>query len=74
MTYSLTNRGADAGDAAAATRDAEFVNATGAKEDLEIVLAIQRSLGSRANEFFSFGRFEAALAHFHETLDAMLAS
>ena len=74
VTYSLTNRGADADDPAAARRDAEFVNETGGKEDREVVVAIQRSLASRANEFFTFGRFEAALAHFHETLDAVLAS
>jgi phenylpropionate dioxygenase-like ring-hydroxylating dioxygenase large terminal subunit len=74
VTYGLTNRGAGSGDAAAARRDAEFVNATGAKEDLEIVLAIQRGLGSGANEFFTFGHFEAALAHFHQTLNAVLSS
>src|SRR5262249_22430537 len=74
VTYSLTNRGADAGDTAAARRDAEFVNTTGAREDREIALAIQRSLASRANEFFTFGHFEAAVARFHETLDAVLAS
>jgi phenylpropionate dioxygenase-like ring-hydroxylating dioxygenase large terminal subunit len=74
VTYSLTNRGADAGDAAAAKRDAEFVNATGAIEDLQIVLAIQRSLASGANEYFTFGQFEAAIVHFHETLNAVLES
>ena len=36
--------------------------------------AIQRSIGSGANEFFTFGRFEAAIAHFHETLGGLLAS
>src|SRR5262245_47779878 len=74
VTYSLTNRGADAGDAAAAQRDAQFVNHTGGAEDLAIVQAIQRSIGSGANEFFTFGRFEAAITHFHSTLDAVLAS
>ncbi len=74
VTYGLTNRGPDAGDAAAAKRDAEFVSGTGAREDLEIVMAIQRSIGSGANEFFTFGHFEAAITHFHKTLDAVLAS
>ena len=74
VTYSLTNRGADAEDAGAAQRDAQFVNATGAKEDADIVLAIQRSLASGANDVFTFGQFEAAIAHFHRTLDGVLAS
>jgi hypothetical protein len=74
VTWRLTNRGSDAADPEAAKRDAAFVNDTGAAEDLAIVLAIQRSLGSGANEFFTFGHFEAAITHFHETLDAVLAS
>jgi hypothetical protein len=49
------------------------VNATGVKEAAEIVLAIQRSLASGANYAFTFGQFEAAIAHFHRTLDAVLA-
>jgi phenylpropionate dioxygenase-like ring-hydroxylating dioxygenase large terminal subunit len=73
VTYGLTNRGADAGDAEAAKRDSAFVNQTGAAEDLAIGLAIQRSLASGANEWFTFGRFEAAITHFHETLDVLLA-
>ena len=36
--------------------------------------AIQRSLASGANEYFSFGRFEGAIAHFHATLAGVLAS
>ena len=34
------------------------------------MLAIQRSLASRANEHFTFGRFESAIAHFHRNLTA----
>ena len=41
-------------------------------EDLAIVSAIQRSLGCGANEFFTFGHFESAIAHFHRTLKAEL--
>jgi hypothetical protein len=75
VTYSLTNRGADEqGDAESAQRDREFVNQTGAREDLAVVVAIQRGLASGANEFFTFGRFEAAIARFHETLAGVLAS
>jgi phenylpropionate dioxygenase-like ring-hydroxylating dioxygenase large terminal subunit len=74
VTYGLTNRGADAADTEAAKRDAAFVNQTGAAEDLAIVMAIQRSLASEANQFFTFGHFESAIAHFHGRLDAVLAS
>jgi phenylpropionate dioxygenase-like ring-hydroxylating dioxygenase large terminal subunit len=75
VTYALTNPGDGAGAADAevsARRDAEFVNRTGAAEDLAVVCAIQRSLASGANEFFTFGRFEAAIAHFHRSLAEVL--
>jgi phenylpropionate dioxygenase-like ring-hydroxylating dioxygenase large terminal subunit len=73
VTYALTNRGEGAA-AEAAKRDAEFVNQTGVTEDQAVVQAIQRSMGSGANEFFTFGRFEAAISHFHRTLSAVLGS
>ena len=56
-----------------AKRDAEFVNRTGAAEDLAVVTAIQRGIASGANEHFTFGRFEGAIAHFHRTLAAALS-
>jgi hypothetical protein len=74
VTYALTNRGAaEEGDAESAKRDRDFVNQTGATEDLAVVTAIQRGLASGANEYFTFGRFEAAIAHFHATLARVLA-
>jgi phenylpropionate dioxygenase-like ring-hydroxylating dioxygenase large terminal subunit len=66
LTYALMNRGA--GDAESARRDAAFVNETGSAEDTAVALAIQRSLASGANECFTFGRFESAIAHFHRNL------
>ena len=66
VIYTLTNRGADA--AATAQRDAAFVNDTGAAEDLAIVLSIQRSISSGANQMFTFGKFETAITHFHRNL------
>ena len=49
------------------------VNATtGAAEDLALVESIQRSIGSGANEFFTFGHFESAIIHFHRNLHAAL--
>lgn len=56
-----------------ARRDADFVR-VGAVEDLGVAMAVQQGLGSGANEFVEFGRFEGALAHFHEHLDRALAA
>ena len=74
ITYTLTNGGGDDPAALAeAKRDAEFVGNTGAQEDRAVVQAIQRGLASRANDVFTFGRFESAIVHFHKTLTAVLA-
>lgn len=54
-------------------RDAEFVGTTGAAEDRAVVQAIQRGLGSGANDAFTFGKFESAIVHFHRTLTAALS-
>jgi phenylpropionate dioxygenase-like ring-hydroxylating dioxygenase large terminal subunit len=75
FTYSLTNGGGDDPAALAeARRDAEFVGTTGAAEDRAVVQAIQRGLASGANEVFTFGRYESAIVHFHQTLTAALLS
>jgi len=39
-----------------------------------VVQAIQRGLGSGANEAFTFGHYESAIVHFHKTLDAALSN
>ena len=73
ISYSLTNRGADQAEMLKeARRDAAFVGQTGSEEDRAVVCAIQRGLGSGANEVFTFGKFENAIVHFHRTLDAAL--
>jgi phenylpropionate dioxygenase-like ring-hydroxylating dioxygenase large terminal subunit len=73
ITYTLTNAGGDDPEALAeARRDAEFVGTTGAQEDQAVVEAIQRGLASGANEAFTFGRYESAIAHFHRTLTSLL--
>lgn len=56
-----------------AKRDLEFVNETGQKEDIALVTGIQRSLASKANESFTFGHFEPAIAHFHSQMARYLA-
>jgi len=74
ITSVLTDRPEHDGEAEAASkRGADLVGAGGA-EDNEVACAIQRSLASGANEFFEFGRFEGAIAHFHRTLDAALGA
>jgi phenylpropionate dioxygenase-like ring-hydroxylating dioxygenase large terminal subunit len=74
FTYTLTNGGGDDPEALAeARRDAEFVGNTGALEDRAVVHAIQRGLASGANEAFTFGRYESAIVHFHQTLTAALS-
>jgi phenylpropionate dioxygenase-like ring-hydroxylating dioxygenase large terminal subunit len=73
VTYALAN---DAGDEALveAIRDKDFVGNTGALEDLAVVTSIQQSVGSGANEVFTFGHFESCIVHLHRTLKAALGS
>ena len=74
VAYSWTNRSVDDPEAMeAATRDSAFTE-TGASEDRAIVSAIQRGVGSNANESFTFGRYESAIVHLHRTLDAALTA
>ncbi len=68
VAYSLAHTGGDPAAAEAARRDAQFVNTTGAEEDLALVESIQRSIGSGANDHFTFGHFESAIVHFHRNL------
>ena len=51
-----------------AKRDAIFVNESGQDEDREAACAIQESVGSGANEHFTFGYFEKAIVNFHQHL------
>ena len=71
VRYVLTN---DSGEEALreARRDQGFVGGTGTAEDREVVTAIQRSIGSGANDAFTFGEFESAIIHFHRTLTALV--
>ena len=68
----LTNRGDEPHERAAPpARGLDLVDA-GAAEDRGVACAIQRGLASGANEYFEFGLFEGAIAHFHRTLHAVL--
>lgn len=52
-----------------AIRDAGFVKNSGIEEDREAARTIQTGLGSKANSHFTFGHYEKAIVHFHETLN-----
>ena len=71
VTYVLAN---DPGEEALAEarRDRDFVGNTGALEDLAVVSSIQKSIGSGANDAFTFGKFEGCIVHFHRELAAAL--
>lgn len=72
VAYTIANTGGDPAAMESAKRDAEFVNQNGAPEDLALVESVQRSMGSGANEFFTFGHFESAIIHFHRNLHTSL--
>ena len=55
-----------------AKRDLAFVNDIGQQEDISMVSGIQRSLGSGANEAFTFGLNEPAIVHFHQQMATRL--
>lgn len=80
ISYMLTNRHADTGSESAqsdnialAKKDASFVTEQGLKEDQAVVHSIQQGLASGANDYFTYGRFEAGIAHFHRMLTEGLA-
>ncbi len=70
FAWTLTNRGKLDSDKAVedAKRDAHFVNNTGQQEDRDLVEAIQRGIASKANDCFTFGRYEKLVSHFHRNL------
>jgi phenylpropionate dioxygenase-like ring-hydroxylating dioxygenase large terminal subunit len=72
VTYVLGSRGASDGPPRASGSGGSQLLDAGGAEDIAISLAIQRGLASGANEYFEFGRFEAAIAHFHRCLDAAI--
>ncbi len=73
VTYTLSDRPPHDEHAQKNLSKGAQLIAAGGAEDREMACAIQQSLGSGANEFFEFGRFEAAIVHFHRTLEAALA-
>lgn len=72
VAYSMANTGGDPAAIEEARRDAEFVNQSGAPEDLALVESVQRTIASGANEHFVFGHYESAIVHFHKNLKESL--
>mgnify|MGYP002623120092 FL=1 len=72
-TYVLADVSDDPESLEAFRRDTKFVDEAGGAEDREVVAAIQSSIASEANECFTFGRFEGAISHFHQSLRDALA-
>jgi len=69
VSYGLSDRPeGDAEARSALERGARLVDA-GSAEDRAMAESVQRGLASGANEHFEFGRFEAAIGHFHRALD-----
>ena len=69
IIYQMRPTSADATfDEDKARRDADFVQKTGLREDRAAAKSIQDALPSGANTHFTFGHYEAAIAHFHRQL------
>lgn len=71
IIYQLSNKDAekkDNGSPQEAKRDADFIENSGLNEDRHAARTIQAGLATRANDHFTFGKFEKALAHFHANL------
>ncbi len=68
-----SGRGAVAERVRTTSAEGAALIAAGAAEDNAVTCAIQQGLASGANEFLEFGRFEAAIGHFHRNLQAALA-
>jgi phenylpropionate dioxygenase-like ring-hydroxylating dioxygenase large terminal subunit len=73
ISYSLTNDTLEGEEAVAkAQQDAAFVSDTGQTEDIALAKSIQASLPGGANEFFTFGRYEKLIGHFHRNMQALM--
>jgi phenylpropionate dioxygenase-like ring-hydroxylating dioxygenase large terminal subunit len=72
LAFTFTDRPEGDGDSEAfLERGLDLVDA-GSAEDAEMACAIQRGLASDANATFEYGRFEAAIVHFHRRLRELL--
>jgi phenylpropionate dioxygenase-like ring-hydroxylating dioxygenase large terminal subunit len=72
VTYMLSDRDPSDAPAQAFLQAGVALVDKGSQQDRDVVCAIQRGLASGANDVFTFGRFEGAIVHFHQTLHALL--
>ncbi len=74
IIYRLRPKSADNDpvDLEKSVRDAAFIKDTGVIEDRAAACGIQEGLAGSGNTHFTFGRFEKAVVHFHQHLDAHL--
>jgi len=75
LIFRITNAMHDGSstDVEEAKHDASFVKDAGFYEDREVACAIQGTVNTAANEHLTFGHFEKAIAHFHQTLSKHLS-
>src|SRR5262249_2117411 len=72
ITHTMVDRDREIGDEMSEVKQGSDFVSQGAAEDRAVACAIQAGLASGANEYFEFGRFEAAIGHFHRSLNAAL--
>ena len=74
LIFRITNTKPDGSstDVDESKRDASFVKDAGFDEDREAACAIQGTVNTAANEHLTFGHFEKAIVHFHQTLSKHL--
>ena len=72
VTYTLSNRNDDNEGGREAVQKARDFVAAGTAEDREMADAIQRGFAANANEVFTYGLFEGAIAHLHRNLAAAI--
>jgi phenylpropionate dioxygenase-like ring-hydroxylating dioxygenase large terminal subunit len=71
VTYTLTKGAESQADLAAVQKARDFVTA-GTAEDREMADAIQHGFAANANDVFTYGLFEGAIANFHRNLAAAI--
>ena len=72
LTYLTTAHAAGDDEAEERMTSASQLVDAGGAEDRAMTEAIQRGMATGANQFFEYGLFESAIAHFHRTLGAAL--
>jgi phenylpropionate dioxygenase-like ring-hydroxylating dioxygenase large terminal subunit len=75
LIFRITNTKPDGSstDVEEAKHDASFVKDAGFDEDRKAACAIQGTVNTPANEHLTFGHFEKAIVHFHQTLSKHLS-